>query len=447
MKRTCMKRVTSRTAIVTCTVLALAAPLAAEPAWRGWGGPNGDFTVKDARLAEQWPEGGPRKLWTLPINGGYSSIAVSDGVAYVMGRDADREFVRAVDAGSGQTRWEFPYDAKVPERELTEEEKKVPEADREPKEDEYVKQFGYGPNSTPLVLEDRIVTIGYLGDMYCLDRASGKMLWKHDFIDEYKSNFLRFGYSASPILHEGAIICLVGGKDYGVVSFEPRDGSVRWHKHDVGASYASPMVAPIGGRDVLLCHMQGKLLALNPATGDELWAADYQNQYGSNIATPIVCSNGLVYIGTPSDKDESTMFQFKWDGNKLAGERVWASSKIKQGHQNVVRMGDMLVATRGGQGGGSVAAVGIKDGEVAWQDRTFGPSNLLVVGDRLIALGHDGKLRLLRTKDDGVIVISEAQILEDPSWTPPTLVNTTLYVRDRKTVAAYDVGPNATALR
>jgi hypothetical protein len=36
-------------------------------------------------------------------------------------------------------------------------------------------------------------------------------------------------------------------------------------------------------------------------------------------------------------------------------------------------------------------------------------------------------------------VLSRAQILENRAWTPPTLVGRTLYVRDRKTIAAYDL--------
>jgi hypothetical protein len=37
-------------------------------------------------------------------------------------------------------------------------------------------------------------------------------------------------------------------------------------------------------------------------------------------------------------------------------------------------------------------------------------------------------------------VLARAPILEHLSWTPPTLAGTTLYVRDRKTMAAFDLG-------
>ena len=39
----------------------------------------------------------------------------------------------------------------------------------------------------------------------------------------------------------------------------------------------------------------------------------------------------------------------------------------------------------------------------------------------------------------GLKVLARAPILEHLAWTPPTLVGRTLYVRDRQTIAAYDL--------
>jgi hypothetical protein len=38
--------------------------------------------------------------------------------------------------------------------------------------------------------------------------------------------------------------------------------------------------------------------------------------------------------------------------------------------------------------------------------------------------------------------LARAEILKNRAWTPPTLVGTTLYVRDRHTLAAYELGAN-----
>jgi hypothetical protein len=37
-------------------------------------------------------------------------------------------------------------------------------------------------------------------------------------------------------------------------------------------------------------------------------------------------------------------------------------------------------------------------------------------------------------------VLARAQILEPMAWTPPTLVGTRMFVRDRKTIATFELG-------
>ena len=38
--------------------------------WPQFGGVNRDFKAQSGRLADQWPEGGPRRLWERPLGDG-----------------------------------------------------------------------------------------------------------------------------------------------------------------------------------------------------------------------------------------------------------------------------------------------------------------------------------------------------------------------------------------
>ncbi len=76
---------------------------------------------------------------------------------------------------------------------------------------------------------------------------------------------------------------------------------------------------------------------------------------------------------------------------------------------------------------------------MAWQDRAFARAQLLYADDKLVVLDEDGTLGLATVSAQGLKVLARAQILEHLAWTPPTLVGRTLYVRDRKTIAAYDL--------
>ena len=65
---------------------------------------------------------------------------------------------------------------------------------------------------------------------------------------------------------------------------------------------------------------------------------------------------------------------------------------------------------------------------------------MLYADGKLIVLDEDGSLGLATVSPQGLKVISRARVLENLAWTPPTLAGTTLYVRDRKTIAAFALG-------
>jgi hypothetical protein len=77
---------------------------------------------------------------------------------------------------------------------------------------------------------------------------------------------------------------------------------------------------------------------------------------------------------------------------------------------------------------------------VLWQDRTFARAQLLQADGKLIILDEDGTLGLATASPSGLQVLATSPILDSIAWTPPTLVGTRLYVRDRKTIASFELG-------
>ena len=58
----------------------------------------------------------------------------------------------------------------------------------------------------------------------------------------------------------------------------------------------------------------------------------------------------------------------------------------------------------------------------------------------MIVLDEDGRLALVTLSPKGLEVHGEAEILTKLAWTVPTLVGRRLYVRDRQSIAAFDLG-------
>ncbi len=58
----------------------------------------------------------------------------------------------------------------------------------------------------------------------------------------------------------------------------------------------------------------------------------------------------------------------------------------------------------------------------------------------MIILDEDAKVTLATATPEAFTVHSQCQITERYSYTPPTLIDTTLYLGDRKHILALDVG-------
>jgi FtsX-like permease family len=108
-------------------------------------------------------------------------------------------------------------------------------------------------------------------------------------------------------------------------------------------------------------------------------------------------------------------------------------------HGTIIRLGDLIFGSSGTSGPAPLTAVNVKTGEVVWQDRAFPKANFVYADGKLILLDEDGQLALVRLSPQGMKVLTKAAVLEHIAWTPPTLVGTNLYLRDRRMIVALDL--------
>jgi outer membrane protein assembly factor BamB len=185
--------------------------------WLLWGGPARNFITPSTALADSWPAGGPKKLWTRQLGDGYSPIAVEADRVYTGYRRGSSDVITALDAATGKTIWEYAY------------------------ENPFQNSWGEvapGPYAMPQVIGERIVTASGTGKIHSLDKKTGKPVWSHDVYSEFGGTRLGFGYSCHALPYKDTLIYLVGSNGSAAVAFNQSDGSVRWKLS------ASPMRTP-----------------------------------------------------------------------------------------------------------------------------------------------------------------------------------------------------------
>jgi len=387
------------------------------PVWPQWGGPHRDFHCDAKGLANTWPEKGPRQLWSRELGEGHSSIVADGDALYTMLSQGEQEVVVALDPASGKTIWEYRYDASTKGM------------DYEP---------GKGPHSTPLLVGDLVYTTGAIGKLLALDKHTGKPVWSHDLWKELHGRKLIWGYSCSPIAYQDTIIVTVGGSGQALMAFKQKDGAVAWKSQNSAPSYASPLLIQVEGQDQLVCFMSKEVMGVDPHNGNSLWRHPHAADYGITISTPVWSDGKLLFISSAYNGGSRLLQLSRQDGKTTVTE-LWFNRKVQVHWGDVLRIGGYFYCSNGHNGPVYYSAVDVKTGKVAWQERSPKCSALWADG-KLIMLDQEGTLSLASVSAEGLKVHSKAKLLKAIAWTAPTLVGKTLYIRDRKTIMALDVG-------
>ena len=404
-----------------------AAP-AETPNWLLWGGPTHDFKSPARNLAASWPASGPRRLWARPLGEGYSPIAIEGNRLYVMYSVPGRlwgayDVVAAVSADTGQTVWENKEGAAFRSS----------------------GDLSSGPRAMPQVVGERVVTADSAGRLSSLDKKTGKVVWSHDLYGEYGGNRMQFGYSCHPLPCKDTLIALVGGSRNAVVAFRQADGRVAWGMHSFPNSHSSPILINVDGQDQVVALMGQQVVAVNPATGDLLWQHPHPTQYDLAISTPIWGADNILVVSS-SYEGGTRALHLSQRGGATTVKELWHNSRVRVHFGSMIRVGDTVYASSGHDGPAPITAFDVKTGRVLWHTgREFAKAQLVFADGKLIVLDQDGVLALATPSAQGLTVHSRVQLLERFAWTPPTLVDTRLYLRDRKTIMALDLGTASAA--
>jgi outer membrane protein assembly factor BamB len=402
--------------------------------WPQWGGPTRDFKAPSTGLASSWPGGRPRQVWSRALGEGYSTIVADGPTLYTMYRPVKSlastvwekfaggtspEAVVALDAATGKTIWEHVYDA--------------------PHFSGMGMEYGPGPHSTPLVVEDIVYAVGVTGKLHALEKRTGRVVWARDLWKDLGGKVQGRGYSCSPIAYGSTIVLTVGGRGQAVMAFDGKTGAVAWKAHDFDPSPASPILINVDGQDQLVFFHARGVAGIDPRGGPLFWSHPHHTDYGLNISTPLWGDGNLLFVSS-AYSGGSRMLRLAQSGGKTAVTEVWYTGRVRIHFGSAIRLADRVYGSSGDFGPAFVVAVDVKTGQVAWQERGFARANFVYADRKLILLDEDGTLALAAPTSTGLGLLSKAEVLSSTAWAAPTVVGTRLYLRDRATIKALDLG-------
>jgi len=390
--------------------------------WRVWGGPQRDFLTTSTGIFpagnEKWISQQPKKIWERPLGDGYSAVAVEDKVIYTGFRRESDDVVTALDVATGKTIWEFAYRAQF--------------------KNSYSEGVGPGPYAMPQVVGDRVVTASGIGQIHSIDKSTGKPVWSMDLYTDYGGTRLGFGYSSHALPYKDSLIIAAGGGKHGVIKVRQSDGGVIWSRHRLENAHSSPLLINVDGQPQVAILLAQEVVGIDPESGDLLWRHSHPTENGLAISTPVWADGNVLFISTAYNGGARAL-KLTRSANETKVTELWRNSRIQCHFGSIIRNGGFVYLSSG-QSVGLLTAVEIQTGRIAWQARDFAKAQLLFADGRLLILDQDGNLGVGVATPERFQALAKWPLLSSVAWSPPTLVGSRLYLRDRKAIMALDLG-------
>ena len=369
--------------------------------------------AQGVKLARDWNATPPRQLWRQSIGDGWSAFAVVGGRAFTQEQLGEEEAVTCYDLLTGRLLWSHSNPV-------------------------HFKQWqgGDGPRATPTVYGGRVFAIGATGILDCLDAATGQRIWSRDVLAENQLENLIWGVSASPLVFDDTVI-VTGGLTKGptVLAYRSSNGEPLWRSGADKASYASPTIATLAGRRVILSFNAASLTVHDPATGELLLSYPFTDDKWPKASQPVVLDGDRVFLSAGYGAGCALLEVKAGPDGKLVANPLWKNLRMKTQFNSVAARDGFLY----GLDDGLLACVEISTGERKWKSGRFGSGQTLLADDLVIIQGESGAVALAEAQPGGFKELGRIPALSAKTWNHPTLAGRYLLVRNSEEAACYEL--------
>lgn len=410
-------------------LLLLFVPGAVADDWPQWRGPQRDAASREVGLRQVWPAEGPPLAWrAVGVGAGYSSVVVSQGKVFTIGKSGEDVLVSALDSETGQLAWR----------------KKIGTTARD-------------PSSTPTVDEDRLYALDPDGELVCLAADSGKLLWQRSFLQDFGGRMMSGrGYGESPLIDGERLICTPGGPDAALVALDKRSGDVIWKTtlpeigkagRD-GAGFSSVVVSEGAGTRQYVQLVGRGVIGVDAQDGRFLWGYNAIANETANIPTPIVRDDWVFVANGYGVGSVLLRLLPENQGNPKArgvkAQEIYrlTGSQFQNHHGGVVLRGDRLYGGHGSNNG-LPTCLDFETGRVIWKRRGPGMGSAAVVyADGFLYFRYqNGVVALVEASDRGYHVTGTFTIpgAGGDSWSHPVVAGGRLFLREQDVLWVYNL--------
>jgi outer membrane protein assembly factor BamB len=409
--------------------------------WPQFRGMHRDGKSSETGLLKEWPQNGPKLLWTYDKAGvGYAGPVIVGTNLYTSVGRGNTEFVICLDL-SKETPTEI-WPAKIG-----------------PLFKWQGNKWNRGPNVSPTVDGDSVYALGGNGDLVCVDRKSGSERWRKNLPRDFGGEVnpigggteeptpLGWGYAAAPLVDGENLICSCGGKKGLMIALKKSSGELVWQSMQVAeqASYSSPVVADLGGVRQYIQVLNSGIVGISAKDGKLLWRYKRETPYDDVVvATPILQDDYIfssVGFGQGCD-----LIQIALEKGQFTVHKIFSNKNVENRDGGMVIVDGYLYGHSENKGW---FCQEFKTGKNLWDDKdSLGRGSIAYADGMLYCQAERG----------GVVVLIEAspkgwtekgrlklprqsanRLPSGENWTQPVISGGKLYLRDQEFIYCYDL--------
>jgi outer membrane protein assembly factor BamB len=385
-----------------------------------WRGPDRGGIYNESNLLKKWPDDGPKKLWSVnSIGNGFVSPVFTDENFYITGEIDSMEILFCFNL-KGEIQWQTNLGK------------------------EWTKSFP-GSRSAPTIVDDLLYVGTGFGNLFCLNRASGKILWSKNLITDFNGALPLHGHSESALIHEEKIFWNTGGKDNNEIALNRFNGTLLWSNKGFGerSAYNSPKLIVLPKRKILVTFSAYHLMGFDIKTGNLLWAHEQDNftpdkripGNGDTHSNTVLYDNGSIYYAA-GDGNGGVKLRLSDDGTKIT--EVWRNHGFDSYMGGIVKIGDYLYGS--GTVKPDLRSVNASTG-VLTDSLRIGSGAIISADNMLYYYTQKGDMMLLSCNQGKIAKVSSFRIKEGTlqHFSHPVIHRGVLYQRHGNVLMAFDI--------
>jgi len=385
-----------------------------------WRGPDRSGIYEETGLLKQWPEEGPRQVWMKDgIGNGFGSPVIAGERIYVTGETDSMAVLHCLDT-DGNFIWQTTLG------------------------DEWM--TGYpGSRSAPTVTGELIYAGTGQGNLYCLEKETGNILWSKDFKEDFGGIAPLHGHSEAPVVHEEMVFWTPGGDTLNVVALDRFTGALIWSNSGFGerSGYNQPKLIKLPGRTLFVTFSAYHLMGFDVETGELLFSQEQESYppdqrkpgYGDTHANTVLFENGSIYYQA-GDGNCGVRLDLSDDGTEIT--EVWRNPDFDGYMGGIVIIDGVLYG--GTTLKKNLMSLDMVSGQAVDSLKT-GSGAVIAADEMLYYYNYRGELRLIGYEDGHMTEISSFRVTAGTGqhFSHPVIHGGSLYLRHGDALMAYEI--------